>query len=98
MTGLKLQACEEPGPNVEFQERRFSLIKQKYQCCSGESKGKVESMFVWPLTRFTYRAKKKKTQLLLFFNKELQDIRILIRENDIIIFQTQALPCVPLAS
>ena len=57
MTGLKLETCEEPGENVELEEKRLCSVKQKSQWCSGKSKGKIESMFAWLLTRLTYREK-----------------------------------------
>ena len=65
MTGLKLQTCEELGANVEFEERRLFSLKQNSQMCSGKNKGKVESMFVWLLTRLTRR--EKVTELPHFF-------------------------------
>ena len=65
MTGLKLQACEKLGANVELEERRLFSLKQNSQLCSTERKGKVELMFVWLLTRLTHR--EKVTELPLFF-------------------------------
>ena len=74
MTGLKSETCEEPGANVELKERRLLSLKQKSQWCSGASKGGIESVFVWLLTRLTYREKKT----FFFLNKELHFSHFLI--------------------
>ena len=45
MTGWKLQTCEEPEANVNFDERKLFSMKQKSPWYSSESKGKAESIF-----------------------------------------------------